>query len=185
MTGPLSYCFRAPDRPNTLFLDRDGVLNEPVLRSSGVSSPRTIEEFRVAPDISALAEEGIRKDWNLVMVSNQPDLGRGMISVAELECFHGRINEKIALHAAYVCPHTAEEACDCRKPKTGLLEKFYGDFPRARGKCCFVGDRRTDLECAQAAGIPFILRKREYNRELAASEKIVAVSDLFGLAEQL
>ena len=70
---------------NTLFLDRDGVLNRAVLRGFEVSSPRSRDELVLSEDISALAESPITDDWNLIIVSNQPDLTRGRIDLGLVE----------------------------------------------------------------------------------------------------
>lgn len=158
--------WRAPRAANTLFLDRDGVLNHAVIRGATVSSPRRWEEFRLAEDIEALAASAIRERWNLVVITNQPDLSRGTMNEHLLQRFHDALAERIPLTAVYVCPHTASEGCLCRKPKTGLIGRFRREHPGLGGKELFVGDRGTDLQCAEEAGVPFVLRLRHYNREL-------------------
>ena len=69
MNGPLIYRYRSMRAANTLFLDRDGVLNDEVIRGSEVSSPRCLEEVRIACDIDALGKPEIVENWRLVMVS--------------------------------------------------------------------------------------------------------------------
>jgi D-glycero-D-manno-heptose 1,7-bisphosphate phosphatase len=161
---------------NTLFLDRDGVLNRAVLRGSEVSSPRSRDELVLSEDISALAESPITDDWNLIIVSNQPDLTRGRIDLGLVEYINQSILDRIPLNASYICPHVAADGCGCRKPKTGLIDRFKKDFPQAVEKMVLVGDRDTDRGCAERAGMDFILRRREYNAQDKSSEKYSVVS---------
>lgn len=177
---PLVFHFKPPSFVNTLFLDRDGVLIDPVVRGLEVSSPRSLDEIGISADISALAQPGIRDHWNLVIISNQPDLARKIINLSFVQEIHERIKCRIPVNAAYVCPHQESDACSCRKPQDGLIRKFREDFPHLRGGDYMVGDRVVDKQCALNAGIPFILRKRPYNKDLAFSAEL-AVKDLWGL----
>ena len=165
--------FAPPAAPNTLFLDRDGGLNDAVIRDCEISSPRHIGEFRMVEDIEALADPAIRAAWNLVVLTNQPDLSRGVIDLPFLDEIHGRLRGKIPLSAVYVCPHQGSDHCSCRKPACGLVERFRKEHPRAVNKQLLVGDRSSDKLCAEAAGIPFCLRLRDYNRELASGSGYV------------
>ena len=150
---------------NTLFLDRDGVLNHAVIREGEISSPRKVEEFRLADDIDALREPWVEEKWNLVIISNQPDLSRGWISAELLHHFHSMIADRISLNAIYLCPHLRADQCDCRKPACGLIHRFRREHP-LNGKELFIGDRESDLKCAIAAQAPFVLRCRPYNKEI-------------------
>ena len=172
---------------NTLFLDRDGVLNRAVLRGSEVSSPRSRDELVLSEDISALAESPITDDWNLIIVSNQPDLTRGRIGLGLVEYINQLILDRIPLNASYICPHVAADGCGCRKPKTGLIDRFKKDFPPAVEKMVLVGDRDTDRECAERAGMDFILRRREYNISCADSVdySVESLSDISPLLRRL
>ena len=91
--GPLSFIFEVPSASNTLFLDRDGVLNEAVIRSGQVSSPRNSLEFVISSDISALSVPFLTEQWNLIVVTNQPDLTRGLIDFDILEKGEGYCQE--------------------------------------------------------------------------------------------
>lgn len=170
MTAPLAHIsrvvLRAPRAPNTLFLDRDGVLNHAVIRGVSVSSPRKWEEYRIADDIVALAAGGIPSYWNLVIVTNQPDISRGTINFDLLQRIHESMAERIPLSAVYICPHVAEDACECRKPKAGMIQQFRREHPELGGREFLVGDRESDMQCAEEAGMPFILRLRHYNQSL-------------------
>ncbi len=166
---PVVRLLRRPKAPNTLYLDRDGVLNEAVLRGEEVSSPRSRIEFRVSDDLDALAD---LDDWNLVVVTNQPDLSRGLIDLDLLDSFHGELARRIPINAFYICPHLSTHECLCRKPAQGLIERFRHDNPRL-GTELFIGDRQSDQLCAREAGIPFALRLRSYNGGLEDSSDMI------------
>ena len=78
---PIVFKFKNPETPNTLYLDRDGVLNEVVIRGKEISSPRNLEEFKLSLGMSALASPNFVKNWNLVIITNQPDISRGLIDL--------------------------------------------------------------------------------------------------------
>jgi len=170
---------------NTLYLDRDGVLNSAVIRGRGeVSSPRSVGEFALCGDVSALADEFYRADWNLVVVTNQPDVSRGLIDDELLFQFHRSISAVIPLGAALFCPHQESENCGCRKPAPGMIDGFRLAFPAALRREAMIGDRESDLLCARAAGVPFFLRERPYNSDLVPLSDGV-VTDLFELKHHL
>jgi D-glycero-D-manno-heptose 1,7-bisphosphate phosphatase len=180
LNEPLVFSFRPLTAENTLFLDRDGVLLRPVMRGDEVSAPRSMEEIQIEDDIDSLAQPDIARNWNMVVISNQPDLSRGRFGVKFVDEVHRQINERIPLNAAYICPHLQSENCDCRKPKIGLLERFRRDHPGRGRKEYLVGDRSSDCDCAREAGVQFVLRKRPYNSELAAVAPLL-IDDLWEL----
>jgi D-glycero-D-manno-heptose 1,7-bisphosphate phosphatase len=177
---PIKYIFKPLNATNTLFLDRDGVLNNVVIRGEDISSPRCLSEFKVFEDLFALADRNFNDNWNIVIVTNQPDLKRGLIDLSLLEVFHDQFLQRFSLNAVYICPHLKTDGCDCRKPNRGLIDCFHTDYPKIPGKTFFVGDRTADYECARAAGIPFILRKHHYNVELTEKAKYV-IQNLYEL----
>lgn len=173
LAEPLVFQYRPLTAENSLFLDRDGVLIHSVLRGSEVSAPRCLDEVQIADDIDALSAPDITQHWNIVIVSNQPDLSRGTIGVGFVQAINVKINSRILLNVVYVCPHQQSDDCYCRKPEDGLIRRFRSDYPQLKGKECMVGDRISDRDCAFSAGIPFVLRKRPYNEDLAISTVLI------------
>ena len=163
---PIVFRFKNPEAPNTLYLDRDGVLNEAVIRGTAISSPRNMKELKISSDIVALTSPNIIKNWNLVIVTNQPDISRGLIDLNFVDEINSKIIAILPINVVFVCPHQREDACSCRKPKIGMIEQFRLDYPDIKGNELFVGDRKSDLECTQRAQITFVLRKRVYNTGL-------------------
>jgi D-glycero-D-manno-heptose 1,7-bisphosphate phosphatase len=163
---PIVFRFKNPEAPNTLYLDRDGVLNDAVIRGAEISSPRNMKELKISNDIIALTSPNIVKNWNLVIVTNQPDISRGLIDLNFVDEINNKIIAILPINVVYACPHQREDACFCRKPKIGMLEQYRLDYPEINGNELFVGDRKSDLECAKRAQITFVLRKRDYNTDL-------------------
>jgi len=181
---PIVFRFKNLEAPNIIFLDRDGVLNEAVHRGPEVSSPRNIKELKLSGDISALASHNILKDWSLVIITNQPDLSRGLIDLNLVEEINNRIISIVPINEIYICPHQRTENCNCRKPKIGLFEQFCSYHLKAKGAKIMVGDSESDLEFSIKAKIPFILRKRCYNADLRYSCKFV-INDLWEIKNLL
>ncbi|MBC8066582.1 MAG: HAD family hydrolase [Chlorobia bacterium] len=145
------------------FLDRDGVLN---VDHSYVYLP---DQFEWMPQ----AQEAIKwlsdQDYKVVIATNQSGVGRGLYSEADVvslgEWMQGQlltIGAKI--DAIYFCPHHPDDAvgmykidCDCRKPKPGMLLRGLQEFRAQPGDCFFLGDKKTDMEAAEAAGITGVL----------------------------
>ena len=125
-----------------------------------------MKEFKISSDIVALRSFNIVNNWNLVIVTNQPDISRGLIDLNFVDEINSKIVAILPINVVYVCPHQREDACPCRKPKIGMIEQFRLDYPDIKGNELFVGDRKSDLECAQRAQITFVLRKRDYNTDL-------------------
>ena len=179
---PIIFRFKNPEASNTLYLDRDGVLNETVIRGAEVSSPRNLKELNICSDINSLASKKIIDNWNLVIITNQPDISRGLIDLNFISEINIRIASFLPINMVYVCPHQLKEDCLCRKPKIGMIKQFRLDYPKTNGMELFVGDRKSDFECAQSAGIPFIQRKRSYNLDLCESSNLI-IDDLTYMKE--
>ncbi|MBR4136198.1 MAG: HAD-IIIA family hydrolase [Bacteroidales bacterium] len=143
------------DRPNTLFLDRDGVLNERIV-DGYVTRP---EEFVLLPGVlEALRLLRSRFD-RIVLVSNQQGIGKGLFSLEDLDKVHAYMQslfkaQGTPLDAIYVCPHLASEHCDCRKPNVGMALQAKDDFPEIDlSTSIMVGDSLSDMQFAHNAGI--------------------------------
>ena len=135
-----------------VLLDRDGVLN--VDRPTGVRSLAELElEAGAAEGVALLARAGV----TCLVVTNQALVGRGELSAAGLETINAELARRIAagggrISAWYVCTHRAEDACACRKPLPGLLQRAQRDWGFAPARTWFVGDAARDVAAARAAG---------------------------------
>jgi D-glycero-D-manno-heptose 1,7-bisphosphate phosphatase len=138
--------------PDTIFLDRDGVINQ--------DSPTYIKsrsEFHPLPgSIEAIARLS-RASIRVIVITNQSAVNRQLISLTELQAIHQELGTAVSDHGGriddiFFCPHRPDEGCDCRKPKPGLIlaaSKRHGiDLTRS----VMVGDSAKDILAGQAAG---------------------------------
>jgi histidinol phosphatase-like enzyme len=75
------------------------------------------------------------------------------------------IREFLPISATLICPHLSSENCHCRKPKTGLFEKFRNLFPNSHQKELYIGDQISDQKCAKKLGFPFIMVNDSFSSE--------------------
>lgn len=140
-----------------IVLDRDGVINhdsDQFVKSAAEWTP-------IAGSIDAmvrLAQAGYR----LAIATNQSGLGRGLLTLDDLNAMHQRLQERLAESGAYVdaiffCPHRPEARCACRKPAPGLLLAAQDRFAVAPRDLLVIGDSLRDLEAARAVGAAAVL----------------------------
>jgi D-glycero-D-manno-heptose 1,7-bisphosphate phosphatase len=135
-----------------VILDRDGVVNED--SSDYVKSPA--EWKALAGSLEAIADL-YRGGCDVVVVTNQSGIGRGLFSRADLEAIHAAMIDAVRgaggrLAGIYFCPHRPDEGCTCRKPASGLLEQVSQDFGRPLSGVPLVGDKLSDVLAAEAVG---------------------------------
>lgn len=134
-----------------VFLDRDGVLNRPVIRDGKPYPPEGPHDLEIFPDapgaLAALREAGFR----LYVVTNQPDVARGAQTRDAVEQIHRALGDALPLDGFYVCYHDDGDACRCRKPKPGLLLAAAAEHGLSLQASYMIGDRWRDVEAGQQA----------------------------------
>ena len=133
-------------------IGRDGVLNR--FRSEHVAQA---DEWEPLPGALEAVARLNHAGWRVVIATNQPGLGTGLLDMSGLNAVHIRMNEMLArqggrIDAVFICPHTAEDGCDCRKPAPGLLLKISERFGVELPTVLVLGDTLRDLQAAHAAG---------------------------------
>lgn len=146
----------------TIFFDRDGVINDVVLRGSLVSAPRNLDEFHIREDFSALYRS-LPPALNLFVVSNQPDIARGLLPIKVLEQMHNRLQSGFSFKEIVYCLHDNADDCQCRKPKPGMIVDLLTKYGLTINKAIIVGDSEKDILAGQAAGIKTAYFKQDYN----------------------
>ncbi len=138
-------------------LDRDGVINHD--SDFYIKSPA---EWRPIPGaIDAIARLN-QNGFHVVVATNQSGIGRGLFDMATLNAINDKMMEMVFRHggridALFFCPHTAIEECNCRKPRTGMLEEIAARFHVDLKGVPFVGDSLKDAQAADAVGAQPIL----------------------------
>jgi D-glycero-D-manno-heptose 1,7-bisphosphate phosphatase len=170
-------------RRRAVFLDRDGVLNRPVVRDGRPFPPARLEEFELYPDAVKACAELKAAGFLLVVVTNQPDVGRGTQSREAIEAMHGKLRAAIpSLDAIEVCFHAGAaqgEPCNCRKPKPGMLRRAAAALGIDLSESFLIGDRWRDVDCARAAGCRAVFIDRGYRESLREKPEFT-VSNLSG-----
>jgi D-glycero-D-manno-heptose 1,7-bisphosphate phosphatase len=140
-------------------LGRDGTLNQ--YRDDHVKS---VEELQPLPGALEAVARLNHAGWHTVLATNQPGIGRGLLDMSALNAIHIRLNQLLAekggrLDAAFFCPHTPEENCECRKPLPGMLQQIGERFGVDLATVHMVGASLGDIQTAHAAGCqPHLLR---------------------------
>jgi D-glycero-D-manno-heptose 1,7-bisphosphate phosphatase len=135
-----------------VFLDRDGVINGVVLRAGRPHPPASLAELVILPGVPQALALLKAAGYVLVVVSNQPDVARGVTTLAEVEALHEVLRGRLPLDAILTCVHDDADRCACRKPAPGLILAA----ARRLSLCCaeshLVGDRWRDIEAGRRAG---------------------------------
>ena len=161
-------------------LDRDGTI---IVERGYLSAPEQVELLPgAAQGLGTMRTLGL----GLVIVTNQSAVGRGYFDRGRLEEIHARLRELLAaegvtMDGIYVCPHTPEDGCRCRKPLPGLLEQAARDLGFEARKGFVIGDKPCDIEMGQAVGATTLLVRTGYGAEHAAAGTVAAdyvVNDL-------
>ena len=139
-----------------LFLDRDGTL------IVDVGYPRDPALVELVPGAAEALRE-LQRDHELVVISNQSGLARGIISEAEAAAVHERFvalfaDAGVTFAGCYYCPHGPDNGCRCRKPAPGLIEDAAREIGLDVARSVMIGDKESDLEAGRAAGCASVIR---------------------------
>jgi len=136
-----------------IILDRDGVINYD--SDQFIKNP---EEWKPIPgSLEAIARLN-QADYRVVVATNQSGIGRGLFDMSMLNAIHNKMHKACALvgariDAVFFCPHIDENECDCRKPKSGMLEEIAARYNLSSlAGVPVVGDSLRDLQSATALG---------------------------------
>ena len=102
-----------------VFLDRDGVINRPILRQGRPYPPDSLEELEVYPDAASSLRRLKVAGFALVVVTNQPDVARGLQRAEVVHEINRELCRRVEVAAVYVCFHDDADGCRCRKPGSG------------------------------------------------------------------
>jgi D-glycero-D-manno-heptose 1,7-bisphosphate phosphatase len=135
-----------------VYLDRDGVINRAFVRDGRPHPPASLEELEILPGVPEALRTLRAHGYLTIVVTNQPDVARGTVSRTLVEAIHHRLRSELDLDAILTCFHDSADACDCRKPKPGLLLQAAADFDIDLPSSFMVGDRWSDMQAGQRAG---------------------------------
>jgi D-glycero-D-manno-heptose 1,7-bisphosphate phosphatase len=146
-----------------VFLDRDGVLNEAIVREGRPFPPATVAEVVIPEDVREACRRLADTGMLLVLVTNQPDIARGTTTWPAVDAINAHVATELGLDAVYVCPHDDADACGCRKPAPGLLRDAAGRLGVDLARSVMVGDRWRDIEAGRHAGVTTVWIRSDYH----------------------
>jgi len=145
-----------------VFLDRDGVLNDALLRNGLPYPPPSLRELRIPPGVPALIRRLRAAGFLTIGVTNQPDVARGLQTRAVADALNQAVHQAVSLDAMLACYHDDRDKCGCRKPKPGLLEAAAERYGISLPDSVMVGDRWRDIEAGRRAGCRTVFIDRDY-----------------------
>jgi len=141
-----------------VLLDRDGVINQRI--AGGYVT--CWEKFVFLPDALEALRLLTERNYHVIVISNQAGVGKGLMTAADLQEITRKFIEEVEAHggrisSVYYCTHRAEDECQCRKPKPGLLLMAQAEHHFAFEDTFLIGDSESDLLAAHAVGCPAIM----------------------------
>ena len=150
-----------------LFLDRDGVLNQLINNRP----PWKIEEIIIFKEAYSIIDLAKNNFFLPIIITNQPDAGRGKIKYREIDLINDHISKKLEIKYSYICKHPYDGMCQCRKPKPGMLINARDDHNINLEKSFLIGDRDKDILAGLSAGCRTIhVSKNPFSRANYAVE---------------
>jgi transaldolase len=146
-----------------VFLDRDGVLNATRLRDGRPRPPATAKELHILPGVAQALHQLRRAGFLLIVVTNQPDVGAGLIPRAVVESMHARLRRSLPIDDVRVCWNRADP---CYKPRPDMLLAAAADWGIGLEQSFMVGDRWRDIVAGKSAGCYTILVGNGYGEPL-------------------
>ena len=135
-----------------IFFDRDGILNKAIIINSKPYSPRTFKDFRINFFLRKYINFFKKKNFLIIVVTNQPDVGSGLISKKFVLSLNKKLKRYIFFDALYVC-YDVNNISYFKNPNPGMLFLAKKKHKIDMSKSYFVGDRWKDMEASHRAGV--------------------------------
>jgi D-glycero-D-manno-heptose 1,7-bisphosphate phosphatase len=148
-----------------LFLDRDGILNKAIRRNGRISSPWSIGEFEIIHKASELVNAAKKKNYIVIVVTNQPDVARGNMTMTDLEAMNRLVRESFFIDDLGMCT-SADDSDFRRKPNPGMILEMAEKWGITLGDSFFLGDGEKDIIAGKRAGVKTILLQNSDNQSI-------------------
>lgn len=136
-----------------ILLDRDGVINYD--SDDYIKNP---DEFNIIPSSINAIKMLCDHNYKVIVITNQSGINRGYYSLDTLNEIHEKMHQELSIAGAkveriYICPHTPNDECKCRKPSPELINEAIRDYNIETKGLFFIGDKYADIEAGQRAGV--------------------------------
>jgi len=159
-----------------IFLDRDGVLVKSVIKNKKGYAPKTMEEFSLYRNIAESCKKLKKKNYLLIIITNQPDLGEKLIKEKIFNKMNKILNRVISYDKLYVSRSHSSNS-HFRKPNPGLFNLAIKKYKLDISKCFMIGDRKSDVDAASKVKCKSIFINRNYIEE-KPNEQIAQVNSI-------
>jgi len=162
-----------------IFLDRDGVLNHVVFRGGNKTkpiAPWNYEEFKLYPGLLKPLKKFKQMGYFLFVVTNQPDIAKGIISYSIVKTMNDEIQDKLPIDEIKICPHIDSDNCNCRKPKPGMIISLANKWEINLKHSFLIGDNWKDIESGKEAGCNTILIDKFYNKSIKVGCRVASLA---------
>jgi D-glycero-D-manno-heptose 1,7-bisphosphate phosphatase len=172
-----------------VILDRDGVINYD--SATFIKSPA--EWIPIPGSLEAIAMLN-QSGYRVAVATNQSGIARGLFDMAALNAIHDKMHRALSqvggrVDALFYCPHAADDHCDCRKPKTGMIEDISRRFSIELNHVYAVGDALRDMQAFSKAGCkPILVRTGKGEETLAQGQlppNVLVMADLAEAARHI
>lgn len=143
-----------------IFMDRDGVIIE-----NRENYVRNWADVEVYPQAFHALMSASHSAYKIVIITNQAGVGKGIIPLETATEINQRLVEAIEkaggrVDGLYMCPHTPQDQCECRKPRPGMILQAARDLSLDLSRSWMIGDALSDLQAGKAAGVEHIAMVR-------------------------
>lgn len=161
-----------------IYLDRDGVINNAIVRDGLPYSPRRVEEFVISEGSLEFCEALKSHGFILIVATNQPDVGRGIVAKEVIERMHALMCERLPIDHVEVCYSGGHELIPDlnRKPLPGMLINTAVNLGIDLNSSWMVGDRWRDVACGKAAGCRTVFIDYGYSEELVEKPDFIVTN---------
>ena len=162
-------------KKKAIFLDRDGVLNKPKIIKGKSYAPLKVNDFKLYPNVKKLCKKLKNKKYLLIVITNQPDIKRGKISVNSLNAMHKKLYKSINYDGIYYCSAISKKS-KFKKPNVGMFKKAIKEHRIDLPQSYMIGDRYTDIESAKKIKCKSIFIDRKYKEKIPRTQIITVKS---------
>jgi D-glycero-D-manno-heptose 1,7-bisphosphate phosphatase len=141
-----------PSKKKAVFLDRDGVINKALIINGKPYAPSNFLEFEVLPGLKENLQNLKIFGYQIIVVTNQPDISTGKLKLEHLEKMHEYLINQYPIDLIKYCPHLEKDNCSCRKPNPGMFFNAAKELKLDLSKSFIIGDRWRDITAGQNAG---------------------------------
>jgi len=153
------------------------VINRAIIRGKKPYPPSKIGDVVFPPGTSEAIQSLRSSGYLVIVVTNQPDVAKGVQSKEVVESIHAIIRQQLQVDDIKICYHVDEDNCHCRKPRPGMILDAAQEYSIDLAGSYMIGDRWRDIEAGKAAGCKTILIRPEINYNEPQAHGMDAVAD--------